>query len=215
MSRAISIATNLAVAVAATAVGCMTVVTLAPGNPDDGTSRFRSVSARAAAAGPGGSAARAATSALGVHAGRPGASRPAGPDAVTRPDAVTGPDAVAGTDAWAEADEEAGADVGVVAGRIEVTAPPAGLSYRPHGSLPVAWKNSTGRQVDVWLNAGMSHGRPPQRLAVVAPKAGAGPTGEALVTLPQVPPEPHYFLEVATAGDGAVHAFSKPFAITG
>ncbi|MFG3116373.1 hypothetical protein ACGF4C_18415 [Streptomyces sp. NPDC048197] len=203
MSRAISIATNLAVAVAATAVGCMTVVTLAPGNPDDGTSRFRSVSAPAAAAGPDGSAARAATSALGVRAGRPGASGPAGPDAMAEPDAMPGPDAVAEPDAVA------------VGGRIEVTAPPAGLSYRPHGSLPVAWKNSTGRQVDVWLNAGMGHGRPPQRLAVVAPKAGDGPTGEALVTLPQVPPGPHYFLEVATAGDAAVHALSKPFAITG
>ncbi|MFD8545257.1 hypothetical protein [Streptomyces sp. NPDC059649] len=206
MSRAISIATNLAVAVAATAVGCMTVVTLAPGQPDDGTSRFRSVGRQAVAAGASGSAARAATSALGMRTGHPGTSGPAGPDEATRP---------AGTDEAAEADAGLGADAGVVTGRIEVTAPPAGLSYRPHGSLPVAWKNSTGRQVDVWLNAGMGHGRPPQRLAVVAPKAGDGPTGEALVTLPQVPPGPHYFLEVTTAGDGAVHAYSKTFAITG
>ncbi|BDM70966.1 hypothetical protein HEK616_44530 [Streptomyces nigrescens] len=203
MSRAISIATNLAVAVAATAVGCMTVVTLAPGNPDDGTSRFRAASTPAAAAGPDGSAARAATSALGIRSGRPGTSGPAGPDAVAEPDAVTEPDS------------EAEPDAETMGGRIEVTAPPAGLSYRPHGSLPVAWRNSTGQQVDVWLNAGMGHGRPPQRLAVVAPKAGDGPTGEALVTLPQVPPGPHYFLEVATAGDGTVHAFSKTFAITG
>lgn len=203
MSRAISIATNLAVAVAATAVGCMTVVTLAPGHPDDGTSRFRSAGRPAAEAGASGSAARAATSALGMRTGRPGTSGPAGPDTAAGPDALT------------EADAGLGADAGVVTGRIEVTAPPAGLRYRPHGSLPVAWRNSTGRQVDVWLNAGMGHGRPPQRLAVVAPKAGDGPTGEALVTLPQVPPGPHYFLEVAVAGDSTVHAFSKPFAITG
>lgn len=98
-------------------------------------------------------------------------------------------------------------------GRIEVTAPGPGVDYKANGSFTAAWKNSTGEEVDVWLRAATGHGRS-QRVALVVPRAEAGPTGEAIVTLPKVPPGPRYALEVATAGDGAVGAVSRTFAIT-
>ena len=94
-------------------------------------------------------------------------------------------------------------------GRIEVTAPQPGVDYKANGSFSVAWKNSTGEEVDVWLRTATGHGRS-QRVALVAPRAGAGPNGEALVTLPKVPPGPRYFLEVSTAGDGAVGDSAGP-----
>ncbi|MCZ0992356.1 hypothetical protein O1L44_03285 [Streptomyces noursei] len=98
------------------------------------------------------------------------------------------------------------------AGRIQVTAPTDQASLRVNGSFPVAWTNTTGTEVDVWLNAAAGPGRI-QRLALVSPRAGAGRAGEVLVTLPEVPPGPAYALEV-TAGNGAAHAFSRPFAVT-
>ncbi|WP_310719771.1 hypothetical protein [Streptomyces lydicus] len=178
MSRAASIATNLAVAVAATAVGCTVVVTLTPAHPAPDPVRLAARSALVAATGHPGAAARAATSALGAGATDPEAELLATP----------------------------------VAGRIEVTAPQAGVNFKSNGSSVVAWTNTTGQQVDIWLNADMGHGRT-QRMGMVATKAGAGRTGEAIVTLPRVPPGPHYFLEVV-AGDGAVRGFSRTFAVT-
>ncbi|MFB6435221.1 hypothetical protein ACFCVY_00335 [Streptomyces sp. NPDC056411] len=178
MSRAASIATNIAVAVAATAVASMAVVSLAPARPDTPPATLSAGNSLAATVGHGGSAARAATSALGAG----------GPAAYEEP----------GTP---------------VTGRIEVTAPQPGVTFKSNGSSAVAWRNSTGREVDVWLDADNGHGRT-QRLALVATKAGAGATGEVIVTLPRVPPGPHYLLEVATAGDGAVRGFSRTFAIT-
>ncbi|BCK67016.1 hypothetical protein Srufu_009690 [Streptomyces libani subsp. rufus] len=68
MSRATSMATNLAVAVATTAVGCMLVISLAPSQPDTGKSGPAAGRPVAATAGHAGSAARAATSALGAPA---------------------------------------------------------------------------------------------------------------------------------------------------
>ncbi|WP_241745754.1 hypothetical protein [Streptomyces lydicus] len=181
MCRATSMATNLAVAVATTAVGCMLVISLAPSRPDTGKSGPAAGRAVAATAGHAGSAARAATSALGA------AAASAGPEESASP----------------------------TTGRIEVTAPEPGVDYKPNGSFAVAWNNSTGEEVDVWLRTATGHGRS-QRVALVATRAGAGPTGETLVTLPRVPPGPRYFLEVATAGDGdgAVRGFSRTFAIT-
>ncbi len=180
MSRATWIATNLAVAVAATAVGCMLVVTLAPERPGTGADRPSPAGAYAATAGHGGSAARAATSALGADAGPP----------------------------------DAGLRTAPVTGRIEVTAPQGGVDFKPNGSFAVAWKNTTGEQVDVWLRTDTGHGRS-QRLGLVATHAGARPAGEVIVTLPRVPPGPRYFLEVATAGDAEVRALSRTFAVTG
>ncbi|MGA4876285.1 GPI anchored serine-threonine rich family protein [Streptomyces lydicamycinicus] len=179
MCRATSMATNLAVAVATTAVGCMLVISLAPSRPDTGKSGPAAGRAMAATAGHAGSAARAATSALGA----PAAS--AGPEEFASPPT----------------------------GRIEVTAPEPGVDYKANGSFAVTWNNSTGEEVDIWLRTATGHGES-ERVALVATKAGAGPSGEALVTLPRVPPGKRYFLEVATAGDGAVRAFSRTFAIT-
>ncbi|MEU5543240.1 Ser-Thr-rich GPI-anchored membrane family protein [Streptomyces sioyaensis] len=179
MSRATSMATNLAVAVATTAVGCMLVISLAPSRPESGKSWRPDGSAVAATSGHAGSAARAATSALGATAAGPEDEQFASPPT----------------------------------GRIVVTAPAPGVDYKANGSFTVAWKNTTGEQVDIWLYAETGQGRA-ERVAVVAPRAGDGPTGEALVTLPNVPPGRHYFLEVATAGDGAVRGVSRTFAIT-
>ncbi|MFI0710236.1 Ser-Thr-rich GPI-anchored membrane family protein [Streptomyces inhibens] len=179
MCRATSMATNLAVAVAATAVGCMLVINLAPARPDAGKGRPPAGGALAAAAGHGGSAARAATSALGAAAAHDGA------DPLDEPPA----------------------------GRIEVTAPQPGVDFKSNGSFAVAWKNTTGEEVDIWLGAKTGHGRS-QRLGLVASRAPARRTSEVIVTLPQVPPGRSYFLEVATAGDGAVRGFSRTFAVT-
>ncbi|MFE0190144.1 hypothetical protein [Streptomyces sp. NPDC058989] len=178
MSRAAWVATNLAVAVAATAVGCMLVITLAPERA--GPDRPSPAGALAAVTGHGGSAARAATSALGA-------------------DVVP---------------SDAGLPTAPVTGRIEVTSPQGGVDFRPNGSFAVAWKNTTGEQVDVWLRTDTGHGRS-QRLGLVATHAGAGRAGEVIVTLPRVPPGPRYFLEVATTGDGEVRGLSRTFAVTG
>ncbi|MFF8785941.1 hypothetical protein [Streptomyces sp. NPDC015125] len=185
MCRATSMATNLAVAVAATAVGCMLVISLTPSRPDAGKTWPSAGRPSAALSGHAGSAARAATSAL--HATATGA----GPEESEEPEDFASPPT----------------------GRIEVTAPGPGVDYKANGSFTVAWKNSTGEEVDVWLRAAAGHGRS-QRVALVVPRAEAGPAGEAIVTLPKVPPGPRYFLEVATPGDGAVGAVSRTFAIT-
>lgn len=188
MCRATSMATNLAVAVAATAVGCMLVISLTPSRPDTGRSRPSAGGPTAAVSGHAGSAARAATSALNTTAAGAGPERPGEPG---EPEDFAAPPT----------------------GRIEVTAPKPGVDYKANGSFTAAWKNSTGEEVDVWLRAATGHGRS-QRVALVVPRAEAGPTGEAIVTLPKVPPGPRYVLEVATAGDGAIGAVSRTFAIT-
>ncbi|MGW3007774.1 hypothetical protein ACWC9R_02900 [Streptomyces sp. NPDC001219] len=180
MCRATSMATNLAVAVATTAVGCMLVISLAPSHPDTGERGPAAGTAMAATSGHAGSAARAATSALGATA-----TASSGPEEFASP----------------------------TTGRIEVTAPEPGVDYKAHGSFAVAWINTTGEQVDIWLHTATGQGES-ERVALVATRAGAGRTGEALVTLPRVPPGPRYFLEVATAGDGAVRDFTRTFAIT-
>ncbi|MFK0294101.1 hypothetical protein ACIQU6_27030 [Streptomyces sp. NPDC090442] len=184
MSRVAEAANSLAIAVAATAVGCTLVLELAPTHHSGTRQPAAPGRPNAAVAhdgahrpvGPGGPAARAATAGLGSLTG-------------PRPDA-----APPGT------------------GRIEITAPAGPMSLRPNGSFPVTWTNTTGSEVDVWLSAAAGHGRI-QRLALVSPKAGAAPAGEALVTLPAVPPGSKYALEVA-AGNDLAHAFSRPFAIT-
>ncbi|WP_411146686.1 hypothetical protein [Streptomyces sp. x-80] len=98
---------------------------------------------------------------------------------------------------------------------IEVTAPlpaDAAAGFRMTGSITVAWRNGTGRSVDVWLDTDTG-GAEPERLAKVAPRAGSGPAGELLVTLPRVSPGAAYSLEVAT-DDGMVRDFSPVFALT-
>ncbi|WP_328382572.1 hypothetical protein OHS81_04300 [Streptomyces sp. NBC_00400] len=185
MCRATSMATNLAVAVAATAVGCMLVISLTPSSPHGGKNGTSAGRPTAAVSGHAGSAARAATSVLHTTATGAGPEDPGEPEDFASPPT----------------------------GRIEVTAPEPGVDYKANGSFTAAWKNSTGEEVDVWLRAATGHGRS-QRVALVVPRAEAGPTGEAIVTLPKVPPGPRYVLEVATAGDGAVGAVSRTFAIT-
>ncbi|WP_043268019.1 hypothetical protein [Streptomyces sp. CT34] len=185
MGRAAEMANSLAITVAATAVGCMLVLELAPSHhpgfqktPLPTLTPADAALAGDTAAVQGGPAARASTTALGATAVRaPGRSRIGPPSA----------------------------------GRIQVTAPAGPISLRKHSSFPVAWTNTTGADVDVWLNAMAGRGRA-QRLARVSPRAGSAADGEAIVTLPQVRPGPAYSVEVV-AGNGAVHAFSKPFAV--
>ncbi|WP_438484544.1 hypothetical protein [Streptomyces sp. S186] len=200
MGRVAETANSLAIAVAATAVGCTLVLELAPTRHPGAERSAIAAAAPAAATGPAaagraavslggpevpeGPAADAALGAPGPAPVRPAGSRPAAP-----PPAAGRP-----------------------AGRIQVTGPAGPPSLRAKGSFPVAWTNTTGTEVDVWLNAAAGRGRI-QRLAMVSPRAGAGPAGEALVTLPEVPPGRAYALEVA-AGNGAAHAFSRPFAVT-
>ncbi len=188
MGRVAETANTLAVAVAATAVGCTLVLELAPSHR--GSERSAAPAAPpAVAAGP-------------VAAGRSAVTRdgPAGADPALRAaPAARGPAAV----------RPAGSRP---AGTIQVTAPAGPVNLRANGSFPVAWTNSTGAEVDVWLSATAGRGRI-QRLALVSPRAGAASAGEALVTLPAVPPGRAYALEVA-AGNGTAHAFSRPFAVT-
>ncbi|MEU2359454.1 hypothetical protein ABZ616_01800 [Streptomyces noursei] len=188
MGRVAETANTLAVAVAATAVGCTLVLELAPSHR--GSERSAApAAAPAVAAGP-------------VAAGRSAVTRdgPAGADPALRAaPAARGPAAV----------RPAGSRP---AGTIQVTAPAGPVNLRANGSFPVAWTNSTGAEVDVWLSATAGRGRI-QRLALVSPRAGAASAGEALVTLPAVPPGRAYALEVA-AGNGTAHAFSRPFAVT-
>ncbi|MFF2806525.1 hypothetical protein ACFVT2_04955 [Streptomyces sp. NPDC058000] len=202
MGRVAESANTLAIAVAATAVGCTLVLELAPSHRVGSAPPASPAVAAAVAAGTiatgrtavtrdgsgdaGGPAARAATTALGPAGTRPAGSRPGAPL------------------------PRGGGRVPV--GRIQVTASAAPVSLRANGSFPVTWTNTTGTEVDVWLNAAAGRGRI-QRLALVSPRAGAGTAGEALVTLPVVPPGRAYALEVA-AGSGTAHAFSRPFAVT-
>ncbi|MFE7318411.1 hypothetical protein ACFU7T_35735 [Streptomyces sp. NPDC057555] len=177
MGRLAEAANSLALAVAATAVGCTLVLELSPTHHSDtGRATSRATVTRGDR-GPGDPAARAATAALGAAAKAPLPGAP-----LRR------------------------------AGRIRVTAPAGPMSLRANGSLPVTWTNTTGAEVDVWLSAAAGRGRI-QRLALVSPRAGAAAAGEALVTLPAVAPGRAYALEVA-AGNGAAHAFSRPFAVT-
>ncbi|MFG2137988.1 hypothetical protein [Streptomyces sp. NPDC048650] len=182
MRRATSLLLSVVVAIAATAVGCLLVLTLLPSHARPWPTAPMATGAPAPAAAPrqasitghGGSAARAATTGLGTDTHRPR-------HAPRR-------------------------------GRIAVTAPMAGLSFRVNGSFSVAWTNNTGHDVDVWLSV-RTKGKRTQRLALVAPRAGSASVGEALVTLPRVSPGRAYALEVA-AGDGVTRAFSTPFAVT-
>ncbi|MFL4489825.1 hypothetical protein ACJ6WD_01035 [Streptomyces sp. VTCC 41912] len=188
MGRVAETANTLAVAVAATAVGCTLVLELAPSHR--GSERAAApAAAPAVAAGP-------------VAAGRSAVTRdgPAGADPALRAAPAAREPATV---------RPAGSRP---AGTIQVTAPAGPVNLRANGSFPVAWTNSTGAEVDVWLSATAGRGRI-QRLALVSPRAGAASAGEALVTLPAVPPGRAYALEVA-AGNGTAHAFSRPFAVT-
>ncbi|MGW5114615.1 hypothetical protein ACWEQ8_04050 [Streptomyces noursei] len=188
MGRVAETANTLAVAVAATAVGCTLVLELAPSHR--GSERAAAPAATpAVAAGP-------------VAAGRSAVTRdgPAGADPALRAAPAAREPATV---------RPAGSRP---AGTIQVTAPAGPVNLRANGSFPVAWTNSTGAEVDVWLSATAGRGRI-QRLALVSPRAGAASAGEALVTLPAVPPGRAYALEVA-AGNGTAHAFSRPFAVT-
>ncbi len=188
MRRAISMATSVAIAVSAGAIGYLLVLVRtppddsgAPGGPSAVTS-FAPLPGQPGAPGPTkGSAARAVTTGLG---------------ALPQHTAVPSP--------VPAADPQAG--------RIEVTAPPRGLTFRVNGSFTVSWKNTTGENVNVWLHT-PSKTRP-QRLVMVAPRAGRKPIDEAIVTLPRVPAGPTYRLEV-TAAYGPASGFSNTFAITG
>ncbi|MFH8568301.1 hypothetical protein [Streptomyces sp. NPDC017993] len=187
MRRAISMATSVAIAVSAGAIGYLLVLVRTPpdgGAPTGGPSAVTApLPGQPGAPGPTkGSAARAVTTGLGApppHTGVPSPLPAAAPQA----------------------------------GRIEVTAPPRGLTFRVNGSFTVSWKNTTGENVNVWLHTKSGKSRP-ERLVMVAPRGGNKPTDEAIVTLPRVPAGPSYRLEVAAAY-GPATAFSNTFAITG
>ncbi|MFH8403942.1 hypothetical protein ACH4FX_04075 [Streptomyces sp. NPDC018019] len=96
---------------------------------------------------------------------------------------------------------------------LKVTRPAAGASAKVAGSLLVQWTNTTGKEVDVWLSARTPSGGH-ERLSLVAPKAGDKRTGEALATLPTVPPGTSYTVELTTQ-DGAEHDVSGPLGLIG
>ncbi|GGX07723.1 hypothetical protein [Streptomyces noursei] len=251
MGRVAEAANSLAIAVAATAVGCTLVLELAPAH-HVGSARPVSPSVSPAVAARTATTGRAAVTQRGPDVpedpavsedradrdgpvDRDGPDDPAGPEdpaAPGAPEDPQAPDDQRAPDADAPGADTAAAAPGPArarpadsppdaappgtgqppAGRIQVTAPADQASLRVNSSFPVAWTNTTGTEVDVWLNAAAGPGRI-QRLALVSPRAGAGRAGEVLVTLPEVPPGPAYALEV-TAGNGAAHAFSRPFAVT-
>ncbi|KIZ17278.1 hypothetical protein SNA_14715 [Streptomyces natalensis ATCC 27448] len=129
------------------------------------------------------------------------------------PAEASGHDAPAGHSAHSrhtEPEEEPPAHAPPRGWRIAVNGPAPGLTFRGNGGFSVSWTNNTGREVDVWLT--VRHGNRMQRMAQVAPRAGAGPTGEALVSLPPVAPGRAYALEVTTQDDIA-HAYSTSFAV--
>ncbi|MEU9118203.1 hypothetical protein AB0D04_42465 [Streptomyces sp. NPDC048483] len=216
MRRATLMLRSVAVAVVATAVGCLLVLTLLPSH-----------------ARPWPTAAKAA----GAPGAAPGHAAMLGQDGSAAPAAATGPGA-ATTGQPKQAQSKQGRSGhgkphhgkprhrhpkhgkpghgkpkrAPRAARISVMALQPGLSFRGNGSFSVTWTNGTGRDVDVWLTH--STAKQTQRLALVAPRAGARPAGEALVTLPQLAPGRAYALEVAT-GDGTAHAFSTRFSVTG
>ncbi|MFJ6748654.1 MULTISPECIES: hypothetical protein [unclassified Streptomyces] len=187
MRRAASMTRDVAITIAATAAGCWLVFAVAPsqgGGQKGASADHTATPGHAGAPGRNGSAARAATSALG---GDPEPATTAAPAPTTAPTPR-------------EAD------------RIEVTAPIEGLSFRVNGSFSVAWTNNTGEDVDVWLTT-RTGSEDSERVALVAPRAGAGAQGEALVTLPLVPPGASYALEVAVE-TGSAADYSRPFAVT-
>ncbi|WP_050502835.1 hypothetical protein [Streptomyces monomycini] len=96
---------------------------------------------------------------------------------------------------------------------LKVTAPAAGSSAKVAGSLLVQWSNTTGKEVDVWLSARTPSGGH-DRLSLVAPKAGDKKAGEALATLPTVPPGTSYTVEVTTQ-DGKESDVSGPLSLVG
>ncbi|WP_053927236.1 hypothetical protein [Streptomyces chattanoogensis] len=202
MRRATSMLRSVAVAVAATGVGCLLVLTLLPSHARPWPTEAKTTGtpgggpAHADVLGQDGPAAHVANAGLGAAT----AERPEHRQAKhTRP---------------RHAQPRHGHPRRTARNlRIEVTALQPGLSFRGNGSFSVDWKNNTGREVDVWLTV-RTRGHRMQRLGLVAPRAGAGAVGEALVTLPQVAPGRGYALEVA-ADDGIAHAYSTAFAVTG
>ncbi|KAA6212653.1 hypothetical protein CP973_25175 [Streptomyces albofaciens JCM 4342] len=96
---------------------------------------------------------------------------------------------------------------------LKVRTPAAGSSAKVAGSLLVQWTNTTGKEVDVWLSARTPSGGH-DRLSLVAPKAGSKRAGEALATLPVVPPGTSYTVEVTTQ-DGAESDVSGPLGLIG
>ncbi|MEU7186271.1 hypothetical protein [Streptomyces sp. NPDC045369] len=96
---------------------------------------------------------------------------------------------------------------------LKVTTPAAGSSAKVAGSLLVQWSNTTGKEVDVWLSARTPSGGH-DRLSLVAPKAGTKKAGEALATLPTVPPGTSYTIEVTTQ-DGKESDVSGPLSLIG
>ncbi|MFJ9038682.1 Ser-Thr-rich GPI-anchored membrane family protein [Streptomyces sp. NPDC102406] len=90
---------------------------------------------------------------------------------------------------------------------VTVTAPSAGSVYPSGGSVLVAWRNSTGREVDMWLVRDKT-----ARVAQLAAKLSAAPSGEKAAVLPDVPQGSDYAIEVV-ARDGGEHAYSPSFTV--
>ncbi|GAA2304922.1 GPI anchored serine-threonine rich family protein [Streptomyces kunmingensis] len=90
---------------------------------------------------------------------------------------------------------------------VEVTAPTAGSVHRSGGSVLVTWHNSTGREVDMWLVHGDS-----VRVAQLAAKVSAAPSGEKAAVLPDVAQGADYAIEIV-ARDGGEHGSSPSFTV--
>ncbi|MEV1021273.1 Ser-Thr-rich GPI-anchored membrane family protein [Streptomyces sp. NPDC050264] len=90
---------------------------------------------------------------------------------------------------------------------VTVTAPAAGSVHRTGGSLFVTWHNGTGRAVDMWLVRGGA-----ARVALLAAKLSAAPSGESATVLPDVPEGRGYAIEVV-ARDGGEHGYSPSFTV--
>ncbi|MCZ0970869.1 hypothetical protein O1L55_03880 [Streptomyces albulus] len=187
MGRVAETANTLAVAVAATAVGCTLVLELAPSHR--GSERSAAPPRR--------------------RPSPPARSPPAAP-----PSPATGrPARTRHSDGARRAGPGRGPPCRVPAGRDDPghgarrPREPAGQRQLP-GRLDQLHRRRGGR-----LAERDRRPRPDTATGVGLPRAGAASAGEALVTLPAVPPGRAYALEVA-AGNGTAHAFSRPFAVT-
>ncbi|NEB78383.1 hypothetical protein G3I40_24625 [Streptomyces sp. SID14478] len=90
---------------------------------------------------------------------------------------------------------------------VTVTAPAGGSVHPAHSSLFVNWRNSTGREVDMWLVRGGS-----ARVAQLAAKLTDDPSGETATVLPDVPEGAGYAIEIV-ARDGGEQGYSPTFTV--
>jgi hypothetical protein len=90
---------------------------------------------------------------------------------------------------------------------VSVTAPAAASVHPAGGTLFVAWRNDTGRELDMWLVRGET-----DRVVRLASKLSGGPGGETATVLPPVPDGDGYAIELADRA-GTVHGYSGTFSV--